>query len=69
MSDVPVAPSIGRTVHYLDDGTPFLAFKDGDIEGVCMRGDSVIDLADGAPAYDEANMYKDLFHHWPEETP
>lgn len=34
MSDVPVAPSIGRTVHYLDDGTPYLVVKDEDIEGV-----------------------------------
>lgn len=56
-------PSVGRTVRYLDDGTPYLVIKDDDIEGVISLVGR-IDLADGAPAYDEGNMYKDLFRHW-----
>lgn len=31
-------PSAGRTVHYLDDGTPYLVVKDDDIEGVFTLG-------------------------------
>lgn len=66
MSEQP--PSAGRTVHYLDDGTPYLAWDDDDFVGVSALAESTIALADGAPAYDEGNMYKDLFRHWPERV-
>lgn len=38
-------PSAGHTVHYLDDGTPYFAVKDDDIEGVFALGAGVIDLS------------------------
>lgn len=43
MSEQP--PSTGRTVHYLDDGTPYLVVKDNDIEGVFALGAGRIDLS------------------------
>ena len=60
-------PSVGRIVYYLGDGT-IRVVEDDDIEGFVALGEAVIDLADGAPAYDEGNMYKDLFRHWPERV-
>lgn len=55
-------PSVGRIVYYLGDGTPPRVVEDDDIEGFVALGESVIDLAEGAPAYDEGNMYKDMWH-------
>jgi hypothetical protein len=60
-------PSVGRIVYYLGDGT-IRVVEDDDIEGFAAPGEAVIDLAEGAPAYDEGNMYKDLFRHWPERV-
>ena len=60
-------PSVGRIVYYLGDGS-IRVVEDDDIEGFVALGEAVIDLAEGAPAYDEGNMYKDLFRHWPERV-
>ena len=54
-------PSVGRIAYYLD-GKLFRVVEDDDIEGVVALGEGVIDLAEGAPAYDEGNMYKDMWH-------
>lgn len=55
-------PSAGRIVYYLGDGTPFRVVEDDDIEGFVVLGEAVVDLAEGAPAYDEGNRYKDMWH-------
>lgn len=60
-------PSVGTIVYYLGDGS-IRVVVDDDIEGFVAPGEAVIDLAEGAPAYDEGNMYKDLFRHWPERV-
>lgn len=60
-------PSVGRIVYYLGDGS-IRVVEDDDIEGFVAPGEAAIDLADGAPAYDEGNMYKDLFRDWPERV-
>lgn len=57
-------PSVGRIVYYQGDGTLPHVVEDDDIEGFVAPGEAVINLADGAPAYDEGNVYKDLFRHW-----
>lgn len=54
-------PSVGGIVYYLGDGTIRVVEDDG-IEGFVAPGEAVIDLAEGAPAYDEGNMYKDMWH-------
>jgi hypothetical protein len=59
-------PSVGRIVYYLGDGS-IRVVEDDDIEGFVALGEAVIDLAEGAPAYDEGNMYKDMWH-WPERV-
>lgn len=55
-------PSAGRIVYYLGDGTPPRVVDDDDIQGFVALGEAVIDLAEGAPAYDEGNVYKDMWH-------
>ena len=66
------APSAGGISYDLSDGTLSHVVGDDDIVGFVVLNapgeSSVIDLADGAPAYDEGNMYKDLFRHWPERV-
>jgi hypothetical protein len=57
----PQTPSVGRIVYYLRDGS-IRVVDDDDIEGFVAPGESVIDLAEGAPAYDEGNAYKDMWH-------
>lgn len=55
--------SVGRISYYLSDGTLSHVVEDDEIVGVVLNDESyVIDLADGAPAYDEGNMYKDMWH-------
>ena len=56
------ASSMGRIVYFPVDGTAPRVVEDDDIEGFVALGEAVIDLAEGAPAYDEGNMYKDIWH-------
>ncbi|GAA3852406.1 hypothetical protein GCM10023084_03290 [Streptomyces lacrimifluminis] len=55
-------PRAGRIFYYRGDGTLIRVVEDDDIEGFVALGEAVIDLADGAPAYDEGNQYKDMWH-------
>lgn len=56
------ASSMGRIVYFPQGGTAPRVVEDDDIEGFVAPGEAVIDLAEGAPAYDEGNMYKDMWH-------
>lgn len=63
------APSAGRIFYCASNGTLLRAVEDNDIEGVVAPGEAVIDLADGAPAYDEGNQYKNMWHGPRHESP